>query len=74
MTATKAEVVDGARRIRVTEVKEILVQWDAGGNVSGIAQRRGYSRGAGKPSQMSSTRRCSIACTSLKNWMRRSLL
>ncbi len=34
----------GRRRIRVADVKEILVQWDAGGNVNGIAQRLGYSR------------------------------
>ena len=34
----------GRRRIRVADVKEILVQWDAGGSVSSIAQRLGYSR------------------------------
>ena len=34
----------GRRRIRVADVKEILVQWDAGGSISGIAQRLGYSR------------------------------
>ena len=34
----------GRRRIRVADVKEILVQWDAGGSISEIAQRLGYSR------------------------------
>lgn len=32
------------RRIRVADVKEILVHWDAGGSVSGIAATLGYSR------------------------------
>ena len=34
----------GRRRIVVADVKEILVQWDAGGTISGIAQSLGYSR------------------------------
>jgi hypothetical protein len=34
----------GRRRIRVADVKEILVQWDAGGSISEIAQRLGYSQ------------------------------
>ena len=34
----------GRRRIRVADVKEILVQWDAGGSISGIAHTLGYSR------------------------------
>jgi hypothetical protein len=34
----------GRRRIRVADVKEILVQWDAGGSISGIAHSLGYSR------------------------------
>src|SRR5215467_7282033 len=34
----------GRRRIRVADVKEILVQWDAGGSVSGIAHCLDYSR------------------------------
>lgn len=38
MAATKVEVVDGRRRIRVADVKEILVQWDAGASISGIAR------------------------------------
>ena len=34
----------GRRRIRVADVKEILVQWDAGASISGIAHSLGYSR------------------------------
>jgi hypothetical protein len=34
----------GRRRIRVADVKEILVQWDAGVSISGIAHSLGYSR------------------------------
>jgi transposase len=34
----------GRRRIRVADVKEILVQWDAGAGISGIAHNLGYSR------------------------------
>jgi hypothetical protein len=34
----------GRRRIVVADVKEILVQWDAGGSISGIAHSLGYSR------------------------------
>jgi hypothetical protein len=44
MAATKAEVVDGAQEDRVVDVKEILVQWDAGASISGIAQNLGCSR------------------------------
>ena len=32
------------RRIRVADVKQILVQWDGGGSIREIAQRLGYSR------------------------------
>ena len=34
----------GRRRIRVADVKEILVQWDAGASISGIAHSLAYSR------------------------------
>ena len=34
----------GRRRIRVADVKEILVQWDAGASISGTAHSLGYSR------------------------------
>ena len=34
----------GRRRILVADVKEILVHWDAGGSISGIAHTLGYSR------------------------------
>ena len=36
----------GRRRIRVADVKEILVHWDAGASISGIAQSLSYSRPA----------------------------
>ncbi len=32
------------RRMRVADVKEILVHWDGGGTISGIAAALGYSR------------------------------
>jgi len=32
------------RRMSVADVKEILVAWDVGENISAIAQRLGYSR------------------------------
>jgi hypothetical protein len=44
MAATRRRWSIGRRRIRVADVKEILVRWDAGVSISGVAHSPGYSR------------------------------